>query len=177
MTAQDLDSAIALLCERFDWHCDVEILIVGGAAGMLTGLLGPGRTTSDCDVIDYNPAASWTDVEMLAERLGKELGLPDRWFNSNVQMRMDCLPDGWKSRRQHVFRGNRLSVYAISRPDLIAMKFMAHRQNDMEDLDELDVRRDDIEFVRKYLQELPGKGTPQDQILEARAILDAWKIR
>lgn len=174
MKAADLDSAIALLCERFDCHCDVEILLVGGAAGMLTGVLGPERTTIDCDVIDYEPAAAWTEIESLAAEIGKELGLPDRWLNSNVQIRLDCLPDNWKSRRQLILSGNRLLVYAISRLDLIAMKFMAHRRRDLEDLGKLAVTSDDVEFVRKYLQNLPEKGTRQEQILEAVEVLNSW---
>lgn len=174
MKAEDLDSAIALLCERFDWHCDVEILLVGGAAAMLTGLLGPERTTIDCDVIDYEPAAAWTEIESLAAEIGKELNLPDRWFNSNVQMRRDCLPDDWKSRRQPVFSGNRLLVYAISRVDLIAMKFIAHRKQDLVDLRAIGVRADDVAFVRRFLEQLPGKGTGQEQISETVEILDSW---
>ncbi len=125
MDKSDLDHAITLLCQRFLWHCDVDILIVGGAAGMLTNQLAKGRTTRDCDVIDCAPDAAWQAISDIAVGIGQELGLPKNWFNSDIMIRLDCLPSDWKDRRTWVAQGPRLSVFAVSRPDLIAMKFLA----------------------------------------------------
>ena len=117
MEASEIDDAIARMCKDFVWHIPVEILIVGGAAGMVTGVLGPDRITGDIDVMSYRPGEAMAEVELLADRLGKEMGLPDGWFNSDVQIRSDSLPTGWAERRMFVQRGTWLAVYAASRLD------------------------------------------------------------
>src|SRR5665213_3681553 len=91
-----LELALAAVGKRLEWHSNVEILIVGGAAGMITGVLPASRTTIDCDVILYDPISAWTTIERIAEQVGRELGLASNWLNSDAQLRLDCLPDGWK---------------------------------------------------------------------------------
>lgn len=171
-----LDEALRRLAKQFDWHCDVEILLVGGAAGMVTGLLPPERTTIDCDVIHYFPEQAWAAVERTAELVGRELGLSPHWLNSHVQIRSDCLPDGWKSRRIFVVSHGRLLIYAISRIDLIAMKFIAHRAQDLEDLLALKVTEEDRVFVQQYLKQLKKKGTTAKEIEEAGIYLENWEV-
>jgi hypothetical protein len=51
MNTTAVERALKKLGERFSYHTEVELLLVGGAAGMLTGLLPPARTTTDCDVM------------------------------------------------------------------------------------------------------------------------------
>ena len=63
--------------------------------------------------------------------------------------------------------------WAASRLDLIAMKVIAGRDQDIDDLHAMRVRSDEIEFVSIYLAHLSGKGTPEDQIQDARELLDA----
>jgi hypothetical protein len=174
MDRSDLDVAIRMLCQRFRWHTSVDILIVGGAAGMLTGLLPRDRVTIDCYIIQYVPESAWASVELLADEIGAELSLPTNWFNSQISMRPDLLPDGWRDRRVWIESGESLHAYAISRPDLIAMKFFAHRPQDLRDLATLDVTADDIAFVRAYLTTLPPKGTPAESITEAAYVLEHW---
>jgi hypothetical protein len=66
-----VDEALAALGCHFQWHCDVEILLVGGAAGMVTGVLPPERTTVDCDVILYSPEQAWIAVEAAADEVAE----------------------------------------------------------------------------------------------------------
>jgi hypothetical protein len=177
MDRSELDAAINDLCKRFTWHCEVEVLMVGGAAGMLTGLLPRDRVTVDCDVIKYVPQDAWVQIELLAEKIGRERGLPDNWFNSDISSREDLIPNGWRDRRVWIDQGEYLSVWSISRVDLIAMKFFAHRPQDLEDLDSLGVTEDDVEFVRMYLAALPAKGTPSEPVAEATEVLMTWSDR
>jgi hypothetical protein len=174
LNASDLDRAIELLCARFEWHANVEILVVGGAAGMMTGLLHRERTTGDCDVINYIPAEAWHRVELIADQVGIELELPVGWFNSHVQIRSDSLPGGWADRRVLVYQGPRLSVYAASRIDLIAMKFLAHRPQDLVDLTELKVTVADEAFVRSSLLAARQSGSHAGEISEAMDVLNSW---
>ncbi len=176
LTPETLDEALKLLGERFKEPIDVEILLVGGAAGMVSGLLPAHRTTGDCDVMIYQPHHVMAAVELAADQVGKELALPAHWFNSKAQIRLDSLPDGWRDRRVWYCTHGRLSIFTASRVDLIAMKFLAHRPQDLEDLKDLHVRPDDAAFVRAYLDGLPAKQTTASEISEARDYLEAWEI-
>ena len=175
MEANDLDAAIRRLCGEFRWPTRVEILIVGGAAGMLTGVLAADRVTGDVDVMVYHPAEAMAEVERLADDLGRRSGLPQGWFNSNVQIRTDTLPDGWAARRQLVDTGECLWVFAASRQDLLAMKFLAHRPQDLEDIEAIGVSVDDVRFVRQYLAALAAKGTRAADVADAVAVLKSWR--
>lgn len=177
LTASHLDEAFAALGAMFTWPQEVEILIVGGAAGMITGALRPDRTTGDCDVMRYEPAAVWTTLEAAAERVARQLGLPPKWLNSDVQLRADALPKGWQARRIWAGTYGRVTVYAISRRDLIAMKFLAHRPVDLEDLTSLVVGREELDFVDQYLRDLSAVGTSLAEIDEAREYVSAWRAR
>ncbi|MBL0870482.1 MAG: hypothetical protein IBJ18_07905 [Phycisphaerales bacterium] len=56
------------------------------------------------------------------------------------------------------------------------MKVLAGRAQDLEDIRSMKPRRDDVEFVRRYLDGLARKGTAGDQIAEAREVLDLMEI-
>ena len=59
--------------KHFEWDTDVDVLIVGGAALALTSSLPPGRTTLDCDVMQYEPEDAEKAVE---ERLPRRPARP-----------------------------------------------------------------------------------------------------
>ena len=147
-----------MLGERVVYGQAVEILIVGGAAGVLIGVLRPGRTTADCDVMVYAPAKAMGAVELAAERVAMELGFSGNWLNSDAQLRRDTLPDGWEGRRHHLGDHGNLRVYALSRLDLFAMKVVAGRPQDLDDLEAMKVRQEELRFVRDHLTRLEAPG-------------------
>jgi hypothetical protein len=177
MNALAVEQALLTLGKRFSYHSEVELLLVGGAAGMLTGLLPPARTTTDCDVIASVPEDAMGAVELAAAQVAGELGLSETWLNSEVQLRRDALPDGWQTRRIVIGAWGQLRVFAVSRIDLIAMKVLAGRAQDIEDLRSMKPRADDVEFVRRYLDSLPAKGTRLHEIAEARELLASLEIQ
>lgn len=172
MNATKVEEALRLLGEALTLDTDVEILLVGGAAGMVTGVFRSDRTTNDCDVMVCSPDDMLCILEDTASRLAPELGLTSGWFNSRVQLRLDTLPGGWRERRIHVGLYGRLFVYAASRPDLLAMKVFSGRTQDIEDLHDMSIREDEATFVHAYLDSLPPRGTPMDQIEQARRLLE-----
>ncbi|MBL0870483.1 MAG: hypothetical protein IBJ18_07910 [Phycisphaerales bacterium] len=99
MESGAVEHALERLGQRLSFRTEVELLLVGGAAGMLTGVLPAGRTTTDCDVMVYAPEDATWAVESAAAEVAKDLGLPPTWLNSQVQIRRDVLPDDWQSRR------------------------------------------------------------------------------
>lgn len=176
MDTSTIEQALRALGTSFSYHTDVEILLVGGAAGMLTGQFAPGRQTTDCDVMVYVPEGAMAAVERAADEVAKSLGLTADWFNSKVQLRMDALPDGWRKRRILVGVWGQLTVFAASRIDLIAMKVLAGRVQDRDDILAMKLRSDDIPFVNEFLDGLPTKGTSPAQVAEARAFLATLKV-
>ena len=66
-----------------------------------------------------------------------------------------------------------MNVCAANRIDLISMKVLAGRDQDIEDLDAMKVRTDDLDFVRAYLNKLTERGTKPEQIEEARLLLES----
>lgn len=171
-----VEQALRRLGERLVYHCDIEILLVGGAAGMVTGVFAPNRVTTDCDVVVYIPPDAMSAVELAAGEVAEEMSLASTWLNSEAQIRLDALPDGWETRKILVGTYGRLRVSAASRPDLIAMKVLAGRDQDIEDLQAMRIRRDDVEFVSEYLDSLDSKGTRPDQVEEARTLLESLKV-
>lgn len=151
--------ALRRVGERLGAGPDIEILIVGGAAGLLTGQLPGYMTTGDVDVMQVRPP---DDAELLeaAGEVGRELSLPPYWFNrDDVGLFRNTLPGGWEVRQVHVGAFGRLRVYAVHRLDLISMKFMAHRTADREHLNELQVTPDELDFVDRYLDAAAAAGS------------------
>ena len=176
MDTSRLERALRAVGERLERSQDIELLLVGGAAAMVTGLLPPGRTTVDCDVMICHPTGAKPTVEHVADEVAEELGLAVGWLNSHVQIRGDALPDGWERRRIWVNTYGPLKVYAASRPDLIAMKVLAGRAQDIEDLQHMRATVSEAEFVREYLAGLEAKGPFADQVADGCVILNSLTL-
>jgi len=53
------------------------------------------------------------------------------------------------------------------------MKVLAGRDQDIEDLQGMRIRQDEVQFVRDYLDAIKSKGTKRKQIEEASVLLDS----
>jgi hypothetical protein len=172
---------LSKLGERLGLDHDVEILIVGGAAGILTGELPAAMTTMDADAIYFSPAKDRDLVLDAAGEIAAELSLPADWLNEWSGLYAWTLPTEWKTRRVQIGAYGRLIVDAVGRLDLIAMKFIAHRERDRDHLRYLNVTPDELNFVRGYLDALTAKyprsrfPTESGRIDLARRYVDAWK--
>jgi hypothetical protein len=175
MTGNDIKSHLARLAEVLSFPDAVEILLIGGAAGVLTGQLAASRTTVDCDVIEYLPKLAQQAVLDAAVTVASERGLPDDWLNSRA-MQLNILPDGWRTRKVLVYCYGQLKVFALSRKDLIATKFYAGHPRDLEDIAAMSPTADELSFARIYLGMLrvPSRQAHLDQVETATHLLEAF---
>lgn len=122
------------------------------------------------------PPEAMSAVEFAAVDVAAELDLPSSWLNSDVQMLAHTLPLQWKTRRVFVGAYSRIRLFAVSRPDLIAMKVFAGRAQDLDDLNYMRIRPDEVEFVRNYLTTLRTAGTKEADVSGAFDILATLKV-
>lgn len=154
----------------------VEILLIGGAAGMLTGQFIATRTTTDCDVIHTVPKESKQAVLAAAAQTATQRELPKTWLNFQA-MQLDILPDGWRTRKVHIVTFGPLSICALSRRDLLATKFYAGHVRDREDIQAMAPTGEELAFVRAYLNMLrvPSRHADLDNVQRASLYLDAME--
>ncbi len=165
------------VANRLEWNGPaIEILLIGGAAGMLIGQLPGHRVTQDCDVMHVQPPQAQQTVLAAAADIASEKNLPQTWLNTQA-MSLNVLPDGWQSRRVLVGHFQKLSVYAVGRRDLLAMKFYANRPQDRQDIIEMHPSREEIDFIRKYLNMLrvPSRQADLDQIVSALKLVEVME--
>ncbi|MBI3535221.1 MAG: hypothetical protein HY072_07025 [Deltaproteobacteria bacterium] len=111
---QELDRA--LLQEQ----CSIEIYICGGAALTLLGI--STRETGDVDMVAkvVEPA-----LYQASKQVSKKLDYPDGWLNNKVNPIIEQLPANWQKTATKVFEGKSLTVYSLSRQNLINLKLHA----------------------------------------------------
>ncbi len=163
------------LAKAIEWNSSpIDILLIGGSAGMLTGQLPPLRITQDCDMADCCPPQAQQAILNAAAKVAMDYGLPQTWLNAQAMHALP-LPDGWQSRKQQIARFDSLAVYAIGRLDLLAMKFYANRPHDRQDIIEMKPSPDEFYYCRRYLDSLrtPSRKANLDQIVSAMQCVDA----
>ncbi|MFI4912492.1 MAG: DUF6036 family nucleotidyltransferase [Sedimentisphaeraceae bacterium JB056] len=159
------------------WEGDkVELLLIGGAAAILSGLLPQERVTQDCDVMDYTPSDANDAIVEAAAKAAEKEGLPENWLSFQA-MGLDVLPDGWRVRRQLICEFDKIKIYAASRIDLIAMKFYANRPQDREDILNMRPTKDELSYIEKYLNmlKLPKRKADLDQIVDALRLVSVMR--
>ncbi len=152
-----------------------RLFVVGGAAGVLTGLLAPARTTEDVDVTLVEPADAWEEVRGAAERVASDLGLPKTWLNDECRTFAWKLPAGWKGRCSRYETYGPLEVWTLDRRDFIAAKILAEppRPQDLEDLRSLEPTKEELDFVRRHVASLQAECLdPDSGFYAAHAVLE-----
>ncbi len=155
----------------------IRVLIAGGAAGMLGGLLKPDRTTGDCDVMGVGEESDWRDVERAAAEAAAQLDLPARWLNRDCRIYAWCLPLAWESRCESVGQFGPLEVLRVSRVDLIAAKIIGSpkRPQDLEDLRDLRPSRAELEFAEQNIDRLEAEHLDGKKFDDERAVFSVLR--
>lgn len=153
----------------------IEILIVGGAAGMLTGELSGSWTTADVDLMDCHLPKDREEVLNAAHQIRALAQVPTDWLNELSGLFAWSLPSGWKERRTLVGEFGRLHVYAVGRLDLMTMKFAAHRSRDAGHLQSMNVTADELTAVILELTKLRRRFRQHRSTIDmALAIAKSW---
>ena len=152
----------------------VELTLVGGSAGLLTGQLPPTRTTLDCDVIRAEPEVCLAALKILATQLAKDRGLSPEWLSDRVAQ-LDVLPAGWRKRRIFVGTFGSMRIWCVGRLDLLSTKIYAGRMQDRADVLDMKPTAEEVAFVRRYLDQLrvPRRQANLDQVQSAVRFLGA----
>jgi hypothetical protein len=166
--------------DRLAWPHEVEVVIVGGAAGMILGLWRPERVTEDADIAEISPPHQPRRALLAAARAtAEELGLSLHWLNDDFIAfgALDTLPDDWRMRCVEIGRFGQLRVVSPGKRDLLAMKVYAGRPQDIEDVMSClpCMTRDDLDFIRDYLTSLDQphrRHIDPGQLERAKAILE-----
>ncbi len=151
----------------------VTVALGGAVAAMITAGLPASRVTHDCDVLASEPDEKWQAVQQAACEVAGQRGLPTDWLNRDARMYAHLLPLGWRDRCQAVGQFGPLTVLAISRLDLMAMKLMgaAVRPQDLEDIMAMQPMATDITFLHDHLNRLNAESLTGEQHAVERAIL------
>lgn len=177
MEGQDIRRAFANVGAALGTGRPIEILVVGGAAGMLTGQLSGSATTGDVDLLHCHMPADRDLVLETAGDVTRTSDLPGSWLNDFGGLYAWTLPHGWASRRMLIGKFGRLHVYAVGRLDLITMKLLAHRSGDLQHLRDIRPTADEFAFATERFDELeqdfPGES---DRIAMARSIVANWDV-
>jgi len=181
LRANQLEQALRTTGVHFDAlgiEVVVRLYLVGGSAGLLSGLLPAARTTGDVDVSAVEPDDCWEVVSRAAARAAKELDLPETWLNDKCRIYGWSLPLGWKGRCHRVDRFGPLDVWAIDRQDFIAAKVVSapRRPQDLEDLRAVGPTAEELLFAEEHIDRIEREHLDPDASFEdARAILQALR--
>lgn len=121
---------------KLDKHLSVplDLILIGGAAMILH--FGAQRATRDVDVLVLQ--GNVTELRKAVKAIAVEHGLPENWLNDAAKGFADILPPDFRQRLVFLDFGFRhLRLYVLGRPEQVALKIIALREQDLEDLEVL----------------------------------------
>jgi hypothetical protein len=130
MNKQELAQILRELDAQLSSPCD--IVLVGGAAMILH--FGAHRATRDIDVLVLR--GDIRELRQAAQAIAQAHDLPEDWMNDAVKGFADILPPDFYHRLVPLeLSCAHLHVYVLGRPEQAAMKIIALREQDLEDLE------------------------------------------
>lgn len=96
LNSSQLRRALSALAALLPQDTPAEMILIGGGAGMLSGLLPDGRQTVDVDVMDVTPPEVFDLCCYHAPRIAEECGISPSWFDATPHtIRHTMLHQGW----------------------------------------------------------------------------------
>jgi len=130
MDKRELVKVLLTLDERLSSSFDV--ILIGGAAMILH--FGASRATRDVDVLVLR--GDLTELRRAVKTVAHERDLPEDWMSDAAKGFADILPPDFYHRLVPLqFAFQHLRLYALGQPEQVAMKIVALREQDLEDLE------------------------------------------
>ncbi len=129
-------------------------MIIGGGVAMLCAYDSPLHTW-DVDAILKHITLDKIKKSVL--QVAKELNLPADWLNSWFSSFTHNLPSDFSKRLQLLFKGKKITAYALGKEDLLILKCCAHRPKDKGHARILIRKKANHHFVMKHLEQLLKK--------------------
>ncbi len=147
------DSLILLNTYLKKCRANRSFIICGGASLILQGIIS--RATKDIDVIA--PPIDEA-LKMAAISVADDLGLDHHWLNNGPTSITTDLREGWQERVIEIFKASNLTVFSISREDLIFSKLwaMCDRGKDEQDLLLLNPSKSELESAIEFVKTKDG---------------------
>lgn len=134
-------------------------IICGGASLILQNIIA--RTTQDIDIVA--PAIDQV-LRDASNDVANELDLHKDWLNSDPKNLGKDMRSGWEERVIQVYHASNLTIFSISREDMIFSKFYAYcdRQKDILDLVALKPSMEELERAITLTRTIDGNpGWPE----------------
>lgn len=174
LTAIQLRRALTALAARLPQETSAEMTLIGGGAGMLSGLLPEGRHTVDVDVMEVTPPEIFDLCCYHAPSIAEECAISPQWFDATPHTIRHTMLDGWRERTVPVGQFGPLAVRAVARIDLISLKLIAGRERDLTDLASLCVTAQEARFVAESLPQILARGVNPDSVEAAIALARSY---
>lgn len=109
-----------------------DIILIGGAAMILH--FGASRTTRDVDVLILR--GSLPELRQAIKAVAEEKEFPEDWMSDAAKRFADIfLPDFYHRLVPLDFELRHIQIYALGLPEQVALKIIALREQDLEDLE------------------------------------------
>lgn len=120
---RELDSHLASSC---------DVVLIGGAAMILH--FGATRATRDVDVLFIR--GDFSELRRAIKAVAREYDVPDDWMNDSAKGFVDVLAPDFSERLVPLeINFKQLHLFALGVADQAAMKIVALREQDLEDLE------------------------------------------
>ena len=133
-------------------------LLVGGGGAMLLSYNFP-LATADIDGIPSG--VTMEEMDIFIKQITQEQGLSGDWLNPYFSSFTHVLPGDYKQRLVPAFSGQRLTVHALGKEDLLVMKCFAHRRKDVPHARALVRQGARVAFVGQHIEQLKQKNIPK----------------
>ncbi len=177
LSQQQIRAALAHLGSLLPPTPIAEMVIIGGAAGVLSGVLPASRTTVDCDVLQVSPPEIFDLCRYHAGEVAHCFQIAPQWLDASAHALAHLMLPGWRDRLVTIGTFGPLKVRAVGRIDLIALKVIAGRAEDLEDLDSLSITHAEAEQLLELFPAIQARGISPHAYAAALKILRIMRPR
>lgn len=153
----------------------LDIVLIGGAAMILH--FGSKRATRDIDAILIKGKS--TVLEDAVKKISESYNLPKNWLNIAAKGFIDVLPQDFMNRLKPLkFNLKKVNLFVLGRVDQIAMKIVALREQDLEDLEILikNITEREKEILRQNMLRLEQIRPDWAQKFYYYFLEQGWKV-